>query len=336
MSESDELKASQRLKLLYLRDIFLRHTSDSESLTRSQISDLLLEEYGISEGRKAFGEDIEALRSYGMDIQWTNGRTAAYRLSSREFELAELKLLADAVSSAKFLTIKQSETLLNKLGTLCSENEAQQLSRTVYVNGRVKQSNKGVLYNADTINHAISTKPLRKIQFRYFDYDLAKHRRYRDGMRVCSPYALVWDSEHYYLVAWNDRRDCMSSYRVDRMEDVELTEQPARPLPRGFDMEDYVAAHISMFSGEKSELKLRFDKSLVNAVLDRFGTGVRLIKSADSESFTIHISVAAQPPFFAWLFQFGDKAELVAPESARRQYLEMLENVAVRHRKAGE
>lgn len=332
MPQSDEQDIKQSIRLLYLRDIFLKYTSESEALTRSRISELLEELSGLTESRSTFSKDIEALRSYGMDIQATSGRTAAYRLASREFELAELKLLADAVSSARFLPLSRSEELLKKLGTLCSEREAQQLSRTVYVSGRVKQSNRCVLYNADAINRAISAKPLCKIQFRYFDYDLSKRRRYRDGVRVCSPYALVWDSEHYYLVAWNDRRDCISNYRVDRMTDVELTDIPARPLPRGFDMEEYVAAHISMFSGEKTELKLRFDKSLVNAVLDRFGSGIRLIRSDDGESFTVHISVAAQPPFFAWLFQFGAKAELLAPESARRQYLEMLDSVAAQHR----
>ena len=141
MAEKDT--SAQRLKLLYLRDIFQKFTSETEALTRNQITDIL-SDYGITEGRKAFSEDVEALQKYGM----TMGRTASYQLMTRDFELAELKLLADAVSSAKLLSESQSAALLKKLSTLCSDKEAAQIKRTVYVSGRVRQnSNKAVLYN---------------------------------------------------------------------------------------------------------------------------------------------------------------------------------------------
>ena len=157
MAEKDT--SAQRLKLLYLRDIFQKFTSETEALTRNQITDILLD-YGITEGRKAFSEDVEALQKYGMDIRMTMGRTASYQLMTRDFELAELKLLADAVSSAKLLSESQSAALLKKLSTLCSDKEAAQIKRTVYVSGRVRQnSNKAVLYNVDTIQRAISSAP---------------------------------------------------------------------------------------------------------------------------------------------------------------------------------
>ena len=217
---ADKDTGSQRLKLLYLRDIFLKYTNENDSLTRNQITDLL-SDLGISEGRKAFAEDIEALQNYGMDIHATNGRTASYQLITRDFELAELKLLADAVSSAKLLSDSQSATLLKKLSALCSEKEAGQLKRTVYVSGRTRQnSNKAVLYNVDTIQRAISTSPKKKISFRYFEYDMRKNKKYRDKARIVTPYALVWDNDHYYLVAWNDHRETYSNFRVDRMESV--------------------------------------------------------------------------------------------------------------------
>ena len=199
MAEKDT--SAQRLKLLYLRDIFQKFTSETEALTRNQITDILLD-YGITEGRKAFSEDVEALQKYGMDIRMTMGRTASYQLMTRDFELAELKLLADAVSSAKLLSESQSAALLKKLSTLCSDKEAAQIKRTVYVSGRVRQnSNKAVLYNVDTIQRAISSAPKKKISFRYFEYDMRKNKKYRDEARVCTPYALVWDNDHYYLAA---------------------------------------------------------------------------------------------------------------------------------------
>ncbi len=317
----------QRLKMLYLRDIFLKYTDDSRSLTRQQIEDKL-EELGVSERRKAFAEDIDALRQYGMDIQATAGRTASYKLASREFELAELKLLADAVSSSKFLTLNQSKALLRKIEGLCSEGEASQIKRNVFVIGRPKQPNKGVLYNVDTIHRAIAGDGGKfKISFRYFEYDVNKRKKYRDKPRLCSPYALVWDRDHYYLVAWNDNRSTYSNYRVDRMEAVKITTEPARPLDRNFDMAKYVTTHISMFSGEETEVKLYCGKDIVNAVLDRFGMDVRMIPDKDGEHFTVYANVVAQAPFYAWLFQFGGKAEIRSPEWVRQEYISMLQKV---------
>lgn len=325
MAEKDT--SAQRLKLLYLRDIFQKFTSETEALTRNQITDIL-SDYGITEGRKAFSEDVEALQKYGMDIRMTMGRTASYQLMTRDFELAELKLLADAVSSAKLLSESQSAALLKKLSTLCSDKEAAQIKRTVYVSGRVRQnSNKAVLYNVDTIQRAISSAPKKKISFRYFEYDMRKNKKYRDEARVCTPYALVWDNDHYYLVAWNDHRGTYSNFRVDRMEKVEIIDEPARRADPNFDLEDYILTHVSMFSGEESDVVLRCDKSLVNAVLDRFGMGVRIVPAKDGESFTVYAPVVAKEPFFGWVFQFGGKAEIIEPESIRSEYLAMLDKV---------
>ncbi len=318
---------NQRLKMLYLRDIFLKYTDEDHPLTRSQIEQML-EELGISERRKAFSGDVEALKSYGMDIQSTTGRNAGYKLVSREFELAELKLLADAVSSARFLTSSKAAALLKKLAGLCSENEAKQLRRSVYVTDRSSGSSSHLLYSVDRIQQAISEEGEKhKIRFRYFEYDVNKKKKYRVPDRVCTPYALVWDNTYYYLVAWNDHRGCCSNYRVDRMENVEITTEKARPIDRDFDLSEYVRAHISMFSGEEIEVRLHCRSGLVNAVLDRFGMGVRMIPDKDGEGFVAYVNVVASKPFFSWVFQFGGDAEIIAPENVRQEYLEMVENV---------
>ncbi|MBP0982833.1 MAG: WYL domain-containing transcriptional regulator [Oscillospiraceae bacterium] len=327
IKESASVDCRQRLKLLYLRDILLRYTNENQSLTRTEIEEML-NELGISEGRKAFAEDIDALKSYGMDIQSTVGRKAGYRLASREFELAELKLLADAVSSAKFLTSGKAAELIKKLSGLCSESEAAQLCRNVYVTDRTGISSSHIMYSVDTINQAISAKGTkRKIRFRYFEYDIHKKKKYRVPDRICTPYALVWDNTHYYLVAWNDHRECYSNYRVDRMENVEIIREKARPIDRDFDLSEYVRTHISMFSGEETEVKLRCSKEMVNSVLDRFGMKTRFIPDKDEEHFVVYVNVVAKSPFFAWLFQFGEKAQLLGPDSVRKEYAEMLDKV---------
>ena len=83
---------------------------------------------------------------------------------------------------------------------------------------------------------------------------MRKNKKYRDEARVCTPYALVWDNDHYYLVAWNDHRGTYSNFRVDRMEKVEIIDEPARRADPHFDLEDYILTHVSMFSGEESDV----------------------------------------------------------------------------------
>lgn len=322
MADVDPIR--QRAKLLYLMDILQKYTGEDESLTRVQIEQLLAEQ-GISEGRKAFAEDIEALEAFGADIIRTNGRTASYSLGSRDFELAELKLIADVVSSAKILSEEQAKTLLKKLSGLCSLREAKQLDRTVYVSGRPEYKGKlKPLYNVDVIQRALTEEPRCKISFNYFEYDINKRKKYRDKARVVTPYALVWENDHYYLVAWNDHRDCYSNFRVDRMEEVRMTDLPARKKDADFDLGRYTTTHISMFSGDETEVKLHCRKDLMNNVLDRFGASVRVIPDKDGEGFCVFPAVVARSPFYAWVFQFGGGVEILSPENVRQEYEDML------------
>ena len=236
--------------------------------------------------------------------------------------MPELKLLADAVCSSRFLTEKKSEELLAKIGGLSSVYESVQLRRQIYISERVKALNERIYLNVDTIHRAINEK--REISFLYFDYGIDKKKKYREGLKTASPYALTWNEERYYLVAYYPNRpENFTNFRVDRMESITVLETKAKALPDGVRLADYINSSFSMFSGTTRTLKLRFGNSLVNAVFDRFGRSVNLIKSG-SDSFCVFVDVKAEAPFFGWLFQFGSGAEILEPEDVRQKYAEML------------
>lgn len=217
---SDKVKnTNQRLKILYLYKILLERTYEEHYITMPEIISQL-ELYGITAARKALYEDIEALKVFGLDIVSSRGVNAGYQVVNRDFELPELKLLADAVSSSRFLTEKKSAELLKKLEQLTSVYEAKQIQRQVFIADRVKAINERIYMNIDAIHRAIAER--KKISFKYFDYDLNKKKCYRKGTRTCSPYALTWDDERYYLVAHYEKYDSISNFRVDRMESVEV------------------------------------------------------------------------------------------------------------------
>ncbi len=319
-----EKTSVQKLKMLYLYNIFMKYTDEEHSLTIAEIIEML-GDYGISAERKTLYNDIQLLKEFGLDIIMNNGKQYSYYLASRDFELPELKLLADAVASSRFLTDKKSRELLRKIESLASVHEGNQINRQVYVTNRVKSMNERIYLNVDIIHRAIQEK--KQISFKYFDYDLNKKKRYRDGLRVASPFAMTWDDERYYLVAFYEKRpENYTNFRVDRMEEIQILEDKIAKVPNSFSLSEYMNSTFSMFSGEICDVKLRFHNSLVNVVIDRFGKNVIIIPDGD-EHFTVNVQARTGAPFYGWLFQFGINAEIVRPAEIKQEYLDMLESV---------
>lgn len=316
---------NQKLKLLYLAQILQKRTDEEHGLTVQQMIEALAE-YGVSAERKSIYDDLEALRLFGMDIMSVQTRTHSYFLANREFELAELKLLADAVASSKFITEKKSTQLIKKIEGLASDYEAHQLQRQVLVSNRVKTMNEKVYYNVDAVHQAISAE--RQIKFRYFDYDVNKEKAYRDNgdFRTASPYALVWDDENYYMVAYYEKYETIAQFRIDKMESITVTEELCVPRPAGFDVAAYSKKIFNMYGGEEETVKLKFDNSLIGVVLDRFGKDVP-VEKLDERSFAVRVHVAVSPTFLGWLFQFGGRVAILSPQSLADEMRRQLEAV---------
>ena len=304
--------AGQKLKILYLMKILLTETDETHRLS---IADLIsrLAGYGVSAERKAVYDDIEVLRLFGLDIAVEQSKSYGYYVASREFELPELKLLADAVQSSKFITEKKTRELIRKLQSLASVNHAKAIQRQVYIQNRVKNMNESIYYSVDALHEAIADD--KKISFRYFDYNIHKERVFRrDGQQyVVSPVVLSWNDEHYYLIARSADREGLSHYRVDRMYGVRMLDEPREADDR-FDLAEYAKKVFGMYGGEELDVRLRVHNSMVGAVIDRFGKDVTMV--ADGEThFTVRVRVALSPVFFGWLFQFGALCQVLSPQS---------------------
>ena len=316
--------AEQKLRILYLLRYLLRETDEAHPASLADMS-AELETYGITANRKTLYDDLEALRTFGLDLIAVKGRGTGYYVASRDFELPELKLLVDSVQSSKFITHKKTLSLIRKIEGLTSVHEAQLLQRQVYVHDRVKTMNESVYYNVDEISGAITRD--RGIRFRYFDYGPDKSRVYRRGgaWYLVSPFSLMWDNENYYLLGWDEEAEALRHYRVDKMERITARNE-ARQGKDAFakvDMSAYSRQVFGMFGGAVRPVRLRFAKRLAGAVIDRFGR--ESILSPDGEEhFTLTAPVAVSPLFYAWILGFGSEAEILGPEEVRnglRQYL---------------
>lgn len=320
--------ANQKLKLLCLCRILWERTDEDHPLTVPELIQAL-EAWDIKAERKSIYDDMEALRTLGMDVQSRKGKSPGWFLGERTFQLAELKLLVDAVQSSKFISQNKSRALIKKLEGLCSRHQAGSLQRQVFVSGRVKTMNEAVLYSIDAIHEAIAQN--RQITFRYFDYDVNKQKVFRHGGKryQVSPAGLLRSDESYYLVALADGEK--RHYRVDRMAQTQLSGQPRQPGCEQLDLAAYTRRHFGMFSGEERQVKLRCPNRLAHVMLDRFGLEVMLVPDGE-DHFTLTADVAVSQQFFGWLFGLGGEVEVLAPREVRQALADQLSRALAQYR----
>lgn len=319
---------SPKLKIVYLMKILNEKTDETHSVT---MSDILreLSRYGITAERKSIYSDIELLRTYGMEIEGEQkDRTYYYRVVNRDFELAELKLLVDCVSSARFVTEKKSNQLIKKIEGLASDYEAKKLQRQVFVTERVKSENEQILYNIDAIHRAIAENS--EIEFKYFNWNRKKEIELRhDGITYnMSPWALTLVDEYYYLVCFDAKTEGIKYFRVDKMLNIEVNgkSRMGKEQFERFDIAAYAKKRFGMYDGEEKCVTLLCDNSYAGVIIDRFGREVSMRPSGE-ERFTANVNVALTNQFLAWVFSMADHIKITAPEEAVSEFREMAARV---------
>ena len=319
---------NQKLKLLYIIRILTEETDEKAPISTKDLI-ARLAEYNITAERKTIYSDIECLREFGYDIGFDGNRTnGGYYLASRDFELAELKMLVDMVQASRFLSVKRSRELIKKIEQLAGKREASELQRSVYVANRAKAVNEGVFYAVDCIHRAIAGN--KSISFHYLEFTVSSQWQLRRGGKryEVSPWFLTWNQENYYLIAFDEERQEVRHYRVDRMKDLEINERDrqGREHFKNFDIAAYSKVAFNMYGGEERRLKLVFVNSLANVVVDRFGKDVT-IRKEDEEHFSVSVNVAVSPQFYGWLAGCGANAKIVSPKEAAGAYREYLEGI---------
>ena len=313
----------QKQKLVRLIEILMRESDESHGLTMPEIISAL-SEYGITAERKSIYDDIITLGELGFDIVTLPTRPPKYTLATRHFEISELKMLADAVASSKFITAEKSRELIDKLRIFAGKYRAGELSRQVYVEDRVKTMNDLGIENIEAVNRAINEN--KKITFRYFDYGVTKQRVYRhDGLAyIANPLSLVRNEENYYLVAFDERAGVNKNFRIDKMSDIALTDEPRDKacLEARFNPAEYSNKVFGMYGGREELVTLECRERLSGVIIDRFGREPSFIKS--DFGFRVSLRVMISPNFFAWVLGFGKDMRIIAPEAVRKELLERL------------
>ena len=322
----------QKQKLLLIREYLERYTDEEHPVSTGELIEYLAGR-DVSAERKSIYDDMETLRAFGVDVERVRrGNSSGWYIAQRPFQLPELRLLVDSVQSSRFITRKKSLELIGKIEKLTSAGQARGLRRQVWVKNRIKSMNESIYYVVDDLHAAIDDD--EKIRFHYFQYDPQRRRQLRHGgaWYEVSPYALLWDNENYYLVAYDDEARIIKHFRVDKITDLQRTgrRREGKAAFADVDMSAYANAHFGMFSGGTENVRLEFENALAGAVIDRFGDSVILVPGEEGR-FTVTVPAAVTEPFFAWLCTFGDGVRILAPDSAVRAMEEHIRAILARY-----
>lgn len=313
-----------RLRVLYMYQLLKQHTDENHQLTTNQIRSIMEEEHGITMHRTTVPGDIDMLKAAGFNVHARRSRQNKYYMGNSGFDLAELKVLVDAVESSRFITEKKSRILVEKLLKQTSEANAAKLKRNLHTSGRVRSANEKGYCIVDAINDAINSR--KQISFFYTDFDGKKRQILRNDGKpyVVSPYTLIWNGDFYYLVGWNHEQQETRTYRVDRiLQKPDILKDNAHPVPQDFDVARYTREVFRMYDNEEPKtVTLLCHNEVMKGVIDMFGMDIR-VRKADADHFRTKVKACTSPTFYSWVFQWGGKIRIEGPEETVAEYRQM-------------
>lgn len=314
-----------KLKILYLLKILQEETNAEKGLTMAQIISRL-SEYGISAERKSIYSDIDVLREFDIDIKTYQRNPVQYAIDRRAFSLGELMLMVDAIQSCRAITDRQSKMLITNIKTLATNSEQALLDRRIHVVGRVKSKNDSVFDNVDAVHEAI--RKHCKLEFSYVKLgpDGKRHETREGVRRLVTPVGIAYDSDFYYLTAWNDEHDDFTEYRLDRMTKVVVRDDESATRNdqiANWRFEEAEAVRFGRFNGEEvvATLSAPIDKTKI--ITDRFGKAATFLPD-DGEEVRARVKIQKSEQFFGWIAGMGKAVRITAPESLVNDYRDYL------------
>ncbi|KNZ41719.1 helix-turn-helix transcriptional regulator [Acetobacterium bakii] len=318
--------ADIKLKLLRVLEI-IKITDKNNPLTTLMISEKL-RLFGLEAERKAINRDINILIEAGYDIRLCTDNKRGYYLASREFENWELKVLMDAIVSAKFLTTEDTSQLKDKLIAQSSTEGGQLLSQVTPVNSHIKSANPLIKAMIGQLLEGIRRRKKVRFQYQFTNRNMEKELRKDGYYYVVNPYALTWKDEHYYLICNLDKYDNLAYYRLDRMTNMDITGDPIKEAKTilgdnpGHRIDEYVSTAIYCHTGDKINLRLLCRYGLEDEIIDYFGTGI--YHQTLPEGFECHVRVMHSKGLIYWLMQHGKQVKVLSPDAVKHELVDSL------------
>lgn len=314
------MKISSKERLLKLMDIFQNETNEEKKLSIDDISNMLKVEYSketheFKVDKKTIKSDINKLidSGFNIDVCIEKKGKKVYYYFGEALDMYEIRILLDAVYSAKSLTDKERNNLIKKIKSLTNKGNSEIYDSKLYISHQpIVSENTYLKYYLDKVHKAIFKR--NKLRFQYGNYDTDKNFNihHNGDFYIVCPYNLVWSNDFYYLVAYDEKKKKIINYRVDRMRKVEVEKEDFQ-IDDEFDINAYLKSCFNMYPGQVDTVEIKFVNKLINAIIDRFGKEVAIVNK-DDKTFTIRFEAAVNEGLLRWILNWGADAEIISPQ----------------------
>lgn len=323
--------AEKKYSALALLDILITYTDEDHILTAKEIQKHLIEKYDLDLERRTIYSNIEILEQNGYVISKYEDNGKGYYLEERQFEKSEILLLCNAIHSSHFISTKQSNTLIKKLLETLSQYQQKEFKDSVYMPNQQKTPNLELMYTIGTVSEAIRDK--KALQFIYLKYDKNKQLvPRREEPYIVEPRYIVYSDTRPYMIVTSKNHPGFIHYRLDRMKQALILEEPVVPLPKNVDAYEYAKNKLFMYGGDMQSITFRCKERIMDQILDLFGQEIMVLPGKD-DTFSITVSTSeAGAKILAQ--QYLDAIEIIYPKSLRKEFLTELEQKVKDYKKS--
>ena len=317
---------NKRLLNMYILNILREYSDENHALTQQDILKQLESDYDVICDRRTVKAYVDEWIELGWDIVYDKG----YKLISREFDDAELRILIDSVLFSKSISTRQAQTLIKKLQGFASKYFNAKVSHVCNLPDLNRTVNRQAMYALGIINDAISAK--KKIEFIYNEMgtDFKLHPKRKDPY-VVNPYQIVANNGKFYLIANYDKYDNVVHFRIDKMKEIKCLNESIKPrsevpeLANGLNLPKHMAEHIYMFSGESVWAEIKTTPDMMGELVDWFGKDFKIEQKEDGY-IIIRVKCNGNALRY-WALQYGPYVEIIKPVKLREQLKQDAENM---------
>ncbi len=311
--------------------ILEKHSDPYHPIKQQEIIDLLAEKHDIQCDRKTVGRNVNSLRDMGYDIP-NVGKDGVY-LSSRKLENSELRLLIDCIMCSKYINEVHSKELIEKLVSFGGDHFRSHVKHITRLNDWEKSENLSFMYNIELVDDAIENN--KQIAF-YYGKQVKSDTKPSSSLKkqIVNPYQLFLHNQNYYLACNYDNYNNLIFCRMDKITNMALLDSERKPIEKvdcpgnKLDIAAFASSLPYLYSGHMEEIVFRLHNRILDDVLDRFNSKVKIEADINDNNYSIAKINTTQGAILYWCQQYCTSIEVIKPitlrETLKANFLEAL------------
>lgn len=212
------------------------------------------------------------------------------------------------------------DSTFTKLGAVLPPTLSEQLRKTMDWMQRMEKNDKHLSIMATVAEGWANQRRLR-ITYRALDAERATERE-------IEPYFIEPAAAGHasYLVAYCCLKEEIRTFKIERIEKIELTDKPYT-IPKNFDANELFSSSWGItVEGEVQTIKLRIkDRATMRIMEETVWHPSQILEKQDDGSLVMTIQVTDTVDLFSWILSWGEKVEVLEPVDMRENLIKTLE-----------